>query len=763
MKLLSTIAFVLSWLSALSKPVDRAGYPSETCNTIRLLSIIPRPDNGTFAGWDRGFELIPAGHLATKHINQIPDILPGYQLEVIDVFSESCGTITTYDSLAEIYRWLVPPHDACVFGVVGLHCSIVTNLIAPIVDHANFGHLVLAASTLPAHRNTSVLPHTFHTIASSSVFNEAVIALMDEFKWKKISAVYDALGSFFTSSTEDFVHLISTAGKTITAEIPVLPHSIISDTFDIINAEEARVGFFSITDNEAAAFLCEAYRRHFLWPGYVYILHEYSLLDIISAPVGCSQEEMVEALEGVFLLLYRLFPSDQSADLVSRMSYEQYHSQYVEELSKFAQETGTTLMDNVYANSLYDQVWAFALAANKSLGKVAFYNSSMTTPARNVEEMQRTRDILANEFEDVKFQGATGKIQFASNQEVLTIVDIFQVRNGEQVLVGYYDHFNQSIKFLPSLQKELVPGDSFELHYKLVPIWVGSLVAVVDIMIFSLITFITTYFIWWRNSPEIKSSSLPLSLVMLVGSYSLCLSTMAQSIHVVAQITNPLILTLLCNLDLWLFLNGINIIFVTLAVRLFRIFHVFRSYRSTGKQWSDKYLVMYILLICSVVVFFLILWTTLDPLRYSENRKYNPSATPPHYTVRISCSSKELGIWVALSLCLIGLVMILVIFLAIQTRNIKRKDFKDTKKVNTFIFSACVVCAIFLPMWIILFAIGSDTGSFVSYCIVQLSGAALCQVLLFLPKITPNLRRKWISEITERGSKCHKVDLCMYV
>ena len=745
MELLSMIVFVLLW------PVAQAKYISETCSTIRLLSVVPRPDNDTFAGWDRGFELIPAGHLATKHINQIPDILPGYQLEVIDVFSESCGTITSHDGLAEVYSWLVPPRDACVFGVVGLHCSTLTNLIAPIVDHPNFGHLVIAASILPAHRNTSALPHTFHTIASSSILNEAVNALMDEFKWKKISAVYDALGFFFTSTIEDFVHLMNATGKTITAEIPILPHRrSISDTYDTLNAEEARVGYFSITGNEAAAFLCEAYTRRSFWPDYVYIFSEYSFPQIISTPVGCSQEEMVKALEGVFLLLYRLIPSDQSADLVSRMSYEQYHSQYVEELSKFAQETGIALMDNVYANSLYDQVWAFALAANKSLGKVAFYNSSMTTPARNVEEMLRTRDILAKEMKDIEFQGASGFIEFGRNQEVLTIVDIFQVRNGEQVLVGYYDPFNRSIEFLPSLHKKMVPGDSFELHYKLVPIWVGSLVAFIDVLIFSLISFITFNLIFRRNAPEIKSSSLPLSLVMLVGCCSLCISIMVNSIRVVVQITNPSIFTVLCNLDLWLFLNGANIIIVTLAVRLLRIFHVFRSYRSTGKQWSDKYLVMYIIFICLAMVIFLILWTTLDPLRLSENRRYDPSATPPHYTVHNSCSSKDLGTWVALSLCLIGLPMILVIILAIQTRHIKRKDFKDTKKVNAFIFSACVVCAIFLPMWIILFAIGSGTGSFVSYCIVQLSGAVLCQVLLFLPKITPNLRRK---QTTKRSLK----------
>ena len=746
-------------LAVLSKPVAQAEYSLETCSTIRLLSVVPRPDNGTFAGWDRGLELIPAGHLATKHINQIPDILPGYQLEVIDVFSESCGRSGSYDGLVEVYSWLVPPDDACVFGVVGLYCSTVTNAIAPVVDRSNFGHLVLAASSTPTHRNTSVLPHTFHTIASSSAFNEAVIALMDEFKWKKINVVHDAVGFYFTSSAEDFVNLTSADyGKTITAKIPIQPHKkSVSDTLDIINTEDTRISYFSITEGEAAALFCKAYRRRVLWPGYVYILHERSLPQIISTPVGCSQEEMVEALEGVFLLLYRLFPSDQSADLVSMMSYEQYHSQYVEELSKFAQETGTTLMDNVYANSLYDQVWAFALAANKSLGKVAFYNSSMTTPARNVEEMLRTRDILANELKAVEFEGASGFIEFKKDQEVRTIIDIFQVRNGEQVLVGYYDPFNQSIKLLPNLQKELVPGDSFDLHYKLVPIWVGSLVAIADVLIFSLIIFITAYYILCKNASEIKSSSLPLSLVMLVGCYCLCISIMAQSIRVVVRITNPSIFTVLCNLDLWLFLNGANIILVTLAVRLLRIFHVFRSYRSTGKQWSDKYLVMYIILICSAMVFLLVMWTALDPLSHLQERKYNPSASPPHYVVRNRCSSKLLGVWVALSLCLITLAMIFVIFLAIQTRHIKRKHFKDTKKINAFIFVTCVISAIFLPMWIILSSIKSDTGSFVSFCIVKLSGTSLCLVFLFLPKLIPSLHRK----ATEKNSKMEATGLML--
>ena len=60
------------------------------------------------------------------------------------MFSESCGRSASYDGLVEVYSWLVSPDDACVFGVVGLYCSTVTNAITPVVDHSNFGHLVPA-------------------------------------------------------------------------------------------------------------------------------------------------------------------------------------------------------------------------------------------------------------------------------------------------------------------------------------------------------------------------------------------------------------------------------------------------------------------------------------------------------------------------------------------------------------------------------------------------------------------------------------------
>ena len=113
-----------------------------TCETLYLLHIAPYPDSAKSAGWDRGFELIPAGHLATRHINNDPNILQGYNLEIISVESESCARRLIIKGLLNYYMQSLDPESSkCVYGVVGLYCSAVTNTIAPIVNHPNIGYV----------------------------------------------------------------------------------------------------------------------------------------------------------------------------------------------------------------------------------------------------------------------------------------------------------------------------------------------------------------------------------------------------------------------------------------------------------------------------------------------------------------------------------------------------------------------------------------------------------------------------------------------
>lgn len=66
----------------------------------------PYPDSHPSAVWDRGFQLIPAGHLAIEQINNQSDLLPGFQLELLDI---ECGIRVINTDCMNFYRHLVDP------------------------------------------------------------------------------------------------------------------------------------------------------------------------------------------------------------------------------------------------------------------------------------------------------------------------------------------------------------------------------------------------------------------------------------------------------------------------------------------------------------------------------------------------------------------------------------------------------------------------------------------------------------------------------
>ena len=461
----------------------------DICETLYLLNFVPYPDDRPFAGWDRGFELIPAGHLAAKHINSNPDILPGYRLEVIDVRSEACGLNTIVDGVTQYHKHLFSSESVnpmCVLGIVGLYCSTVTNTIAPIANNRNLGYVQLAASTSPLHRNTTLLPYTFHIIVSSRVFNEAMIALMRNLTWRRLNIVYSSEGFYFRTTATD---LFETVRSELSREnssyslIEIFEKESLSGLVDLINREETRIGYFTLTNSGTAKILCEAHDSNLL-ERYHFIFHERTLSEIFSALSSsesiakpCTEQTLTEALESIYLLHYRLHPPNHNQMLMSGITYEKY----VQELRL----DGLILdSENLYANSLYDQVWALASAATRTLDKLQFLNTSI-----NATKIVKNRDILAEALRAIEFNGSSGLIRFGEKQEVQTQVDIFKVSNRQTVLIGRYDPYKKTVTFEADFNKSSLPQDSFETHYALLQTWLGSLVILCSVILTLLTLF----------------------------------------------------------------------------------------------------------------------------------------------------------------------------------------------------------------------------------------------------------------------------------
>jgi len=105
---------------------------------------------------------------------------------------------------------------------------------------------------------------------------------------------------------------------------------------------------------------------------------------------------MLMAVEGVFLLQYKFDPNP-NATLVSGQMYSDYLSELQDRIAG--------IQENQHANTMYDSIWAFALALN-NLTAEEFENF---TPGldNNVSE------IVEGHLKALQFSGALGSIVFS--------------------------------------------------------------------------------------------------------------------------------------------------------------------------------------------------------------------------------------------------------------------------------------------------------------------------------------------------------------
>ena len=707
---------------------------SKSERVLHLLNVQPYPVNRIFAGWDKGFELIPAGHLAIKQINNRSDILPGYRLELVDIESEACGVSIINTGYVNFYRHLVQP-NLLVVGVVGLFCSTVTATVSPVANRPQIDYVQITASTSPLFQDVSAYPRLFHTISSTTVFNEAVVTLMAKFQWHKIGLIYNSVGIYFFSTADNFVSRIkANFSLDLFTSFPSQAQ-FIPELFSKVKNVGVRIIFTSLTVSEGATFMCEAYRRRLLWPGYVYIFYERTVQELLNSETSCDKSEMLEALEGVFLLQYKM-QANPTQRLVSGLTYEEYHKAYLQYLHKFAISTDIPeLQANTYATVLHDQVWAFALALNKSIEDVKSLNVSI---ADYTFGQSKVTDTIAHNLEKVSFQGASGYIRFHSNRKTETSVNIYQVQCGEAVLAAVYDPNEDNLTLTDPELVFTAPADQFEVIYELLPHWLMISIFCICGLAYIMTTIILVLFLYWRNEPEIKATSLYLSLIMFAGCYLLYTATVMRTVHK-SFVIEFNVFKAICNIDIWFRSIGINFIFSTLFMRLLRIYHVFRVFRKTSKLWSDQFLFQGVMLICSGTLIILILWTAVDISHLEETHTYISSAHPPYHRGTRGCHSKNLGIWLIAVFAYNGLIILLVMFLAVQTRHVKRCNFKDTKKVNAYIFTVVAIIAFALPLWYIFSytQVKSELGGHIIFVVAYLSIAVFGQVFLFASKILP--------------------------
>jgi gamma-aminobutyric acid type B receptor len=683
---------------------------------LQVIAVIPTEydsgDVNLIPDWKKGEEILPGAYLAVKEINDMSDLLDGHRFEVIPVRFPHCELS---EGIVPFVEELTSNHSNTI-GIVGYFCHNIAQHLSRLV-HDN---------VIQISANDNSAPHLQHSILPlRESMASATVHLLQSLGWKKVAIISSQHPNFmdskcaFLKSAKEHAIQISFFQETFKFHSPI-------DHLRELQMFGIKIIVAFVSQSEAVDILCTAYLNGFKWPDYAWIFTDMSKPKVLKP--HCQPKAINNA---IFLRAKFNVPKYLPSGLNSSLYYGKSFSKQI--------------LSNPYARVLYDSIWAVALTINRSLSVLNERNLSLTNihQGTGIEIM----DVLEEQLSQLSFQGATGWLNFShSAAAVQTSIEILQIQNRQPIQIGlYYHSLNQLL--LNESRLGIIPGDTLERVYVMYPTALTVFLSLVVIFCIISTTFLMLLFIYYRKEPEIKATSFTLSLCMFVGCYLLLISGFFHGVTSGTTVygSQESLRMFICMFDITTVGIGADIILATVIAKTLRIYHIFKKFGTVSRICSDQGLFILISSIISVKIVMLIVWATSDAAYVVDIEQFISTTVPPFFRVIQECQSNYHNIWLLVVFgysIVLGLVMVL---LAVLTRKIKRKNYKDSKKINVLVAALIFDTCIGVPLWIMFRSIASTILSRLSYNIGTLVAALLCQVILILPKTLPLIVRKYRS------------------
>ena len=684
-----------------------------TSSNKTVLHLLYRPPQKS--GWNLTSDSVARSELScvVNHaLEQINRDLSGLELELIEVGTGACSsgacTYASTDTLVDVVRALTQgEYMYNIPGIVGFVPITETQVLSSFVERNKISLIIVYLTRSYAHWHKIESPQSFSLLPPLSIYINTLLNLTLEFGWKRLCILSS---EDHLSASEAFVRVYTNNNL----KLLLLYFSWVHSALDQVQKYGYRVIVVSSYVSTTSDLVCTAIQKGITWPGYTWIFYDLMLeeLEELLVHCECGQDEIRTALKGsLFIHSSRRYDTPKPIEAYNGECLRDSGSQNI-----------------VRANDLYNVVWKLAVALNQSIellqGRDISFHFGQGENQRNITQhlVQHLEDLFDTPY----------------------TVTIFQVYNGSALVLAQYD----SAQGLPHINLMHAIGDRLKRVQESAAI--PSIMLIVVAIACTLFIFVLNIlFCYFRNTSEIKASSPQLTGFMFLGVYlqlAASISTSTSGIIFVDGVYGAL----LCGIILWGSMLGLNFILATLLMRLTRIYRIFSYFGKLSKHWRDTKLSAVIIGIVSVEVLLLVLWSAIDTLRSENFESYNPHTTPPHYTVVQYCSCQYIHIWVLLVLGEVGIVSSVVIILAFKTRKIRRQQFKDTKKVNIFIFSITTTICIMTPLWMVLrMSSRSNEGKLV-FAMQCLLLPIYCTLFLFLPKVWPFMCKKLKNNVPKR-------------
>ena len=736
------ILITIELLVNLSNCSETITLNDQQTTLVHALAIVPtthkESDFNLLPTWMKGEEILPAIQLAVKEINEQYNFLRGHQLEVIPVRVPMCdlneGNLQFVKSVER---------NTHILGSVGYICQNLDQHFVHLLKHKEISAIQIAAHKPPvttaeysrsgSHLQYSILPSLQSTA-------RAAVRLMQTLDWKRVAVVSNR--NFIIQQLE-FVK----EAEMYSIEVALILQSGCDSTLKQLQTFGIKIIVLFLSPTETVDILCCAYLHGFNWPHYAWILMETnSLNELSNISKMCSENcntSVINAMNKTVLIRQNIFAPKKNYILPSGMNYSNYYNTYLDELEEAATELNATLQSNLYANVLYDSIWAFALSLNRSLNILKERNLSLINISHAKSEIL---DILEEQLSELSFHGATGFLNFSrSNVAALqTTTELFQFHYSHYVTIGSYD-FTLDILQLNLTTLSDVPTDQLNHIYVSYPTSLAAILFILILLCFILTTLLTLLYVHYRKQPSIKATSTSLSACLFIGCYFLLatsfITTFTNTYHNEKLFRESFAYQVFaCTCGLYLLNIGADLIFATIIAKTLRLYHIFNKFGKASQLCSDRCLFVFILITVSVKVVLLVLWTSLDVNYIAFDEQVISQSVPP-YILKISrCQSNYLELWIGIVFGYSLLLNLIMIALAVLTRKIERKHFNESTIICKLSFLLFMIWIITVSLWFVFLYSDSINLRRLCFDVAGILSVISCHSVLILPKIYPLVR-----------------------
>ena len=535
------------------------------------------------------------------------------------------------------------------------------------------------------------LPSNLHFMLDFSLaIVEALVRFMEYQQWTRLAVITDLDSSYYFQTADTFLKYIKSHRN---ISISLYEQVGFHNSLNLGKSFDAKVVFVSASLKTLREVVKMAIENEWMWPTHAWIFHTHSIDDVTLVDKHTHFSINISSLNGVFFFQNSLLKNNPMVSIFEH---------------------------------LYPSIGSVC-KANNPFSSILCRSAIISSVLKNMSSC--SGNVTVDIFSSVE------RTLFGSG------VDLLHISGGETYIVGHYNTQLESLNITNHsilLRSEIPPSTVYQLPSMLVLV-----VFCIEIIgSFVLVTVNLVFYICYRKEPEIKATSYMITMVIFVSCYILMLYlVLLASEHFHVMPTKTFFKDAVCLARSWINLIGVPgpVIVATVLIKMLRVCKIFRpnNFSRIGKFFSDRAILCYIFILQLPNTMVALLWSILDPYK----NKIESTQKTNYIEVFDKCHSDNIATWPVVLLAYFIILAIALAIVAIKTRKIRKKHFKDTKKVNLFVYMI-----IFLAAFLVGFWITTRTVSNIFYAEVALHFGhtfmiLITQCLLIVPKIYSPLRR----------------------